>query len=700
MNQDRKKTMRVKLGLREKMGLLFPYVRKRILEQVQAVALIVVYLVAFQTLVLGIPVAESATVAFGVVVIVAGLAFFMEGLFLGLMPLGDAIGIRLPQKSGLPVILLFAFALGLGVTFAEPAIGILQLAGGFIRPWDAPLLFLLLNKHAEALRHAVGIGVGLAVVLGMGRFMYQVSLKPFLYISISLILLFSLGCLASPNMQHLLGLAWDAGGATTGPVTVPLVLGLGMGICRVVSKGGGEGGGFGVVTLASIIPIYTVLLLGLFFLPSVPGPMAQEAFFSPENRQKAVFLFKDETALKAYALKNANETSQVALWGGKEIMLSYIAALKEDPDLRSRVLGSPSMENLEKWAIRNGSGEQRLAVFENDAAIRRAVFLYAGAMLEPPDTRELLLRNGFSSVQAIFPLSVFLILVLLGWLREKLPRADEIFLGLFFATLGMFLFNVGIELGLSRLGNQVGGTLPASFKRIELVEQTQVLKNFDESLIHTAVGPGGEKSRFFYANLNNAYVQIPYDASRLDRETARYTVVPAKGPLFGDEKHPAGFILVLVFAFFMGYGATLAEPALNALGLTVENLTVGAFRKSLLMQTVAFGVGLGISAGVLKIIWGVPLLYLIGPPYLVLLVLTFFSTEEFVNIGWDSAGVTTGPITVPLVLSLGLGISDQVGGVEGFGILACASVYPIVCVLAVGLGVQMRKNAMMKHAGN
>ena len=77
--------------------------------------------------------------------------------------------------------------------------------------------------------------------------------------------------------------------------------------------------------------------------------------------------------------------------------------------------------------------------------------------------------------------------------------------------------------------------------------------------------------------------------------------------------------------------------------------------------------------------------YLLVPPYLILLLLTWFSSEEFVNFGWDSAGVTTGPITVPLVLAMGLGIGANVPGVsDGFGILALASVGPIITVLLVG----------------
>jgi hypothetical protein len=81
-----------------------------------------------------------------------------------------------------------------------------------------------------------------------------------------------------------------------------------------------------------------------------------------------------------------------------------------------------------------------------------------------------------------------------------------------------------------------------------------------------------------------------------------------------------------------------------------------------------------------------------------LLLLTRWSTEEYVNIGWDSAGVTTGPITVPLVLTMGLGISTQVGVVEGFGILAAASACPILSVLGLGLYAAKKREAALRES--
>ena len=146
-----------------------------------------------------------------------------------------------------------------------------------------------------------------------------------------------------------------------------------------------------------------------------------------------------------------------------------------------------------------------------------------------------------------------------------------------------------------------------------------------------------------------------------------------------------GIVLALLFAWFLGFGATLAEPALNALGMTVESLTNGAFAKRSLMIAVAVGVAFGLALGVAKITFDLSLGWLLVPLYLAAIVLTAVSSEEFVNIAWDCAGVTTGPVTVPLVLAMGLGFGNAMEVVEGFGILSMASICPILAVLGYGL---------------
>ena len=153
-----------------------------------------------------------------------------------------------------------------------------------------------------------------------------------------------------------------------------------------------------------------------------------------------------------------------------------------------------------------------------------------------------------------------------------------------------------------------------------------------------------------------------------------------------------GLSIVIGFAFILGFGATLAEPALNALGSTVQTLTNGAFKKSMLMYSVAGGVAVGIALGVSKVVLGFDLMKVLLPLYVLGIVLTVFSTEEFVNVAWDSAGVTTGPVTVPLVLAMGLGLGNAVSAIDGFGILSLASICPIVAVLSMGLVIKFINN--------
>jgi hypothetical protein len=689
---------KIKVGFKQGMAMLFPYAKSRLIEQVKSVALIIIYLIFFQTMVLGIAVAQAAMIAAGLALVIGGLAFFMEGLMLGLMPLGEVIGLKLPQKSKLPVILGFSFILGMGATFAEPAISVLKAAGSSVRPWDAPLLFLLLNKFSGYLVMSVGVGVGIAVVFGMIRFMYNISLKPFIYILLSFLLLFTLWSFFNANMRNVTGLAWDCGAVTTGPVTVPLVLALGIGICRVVGAAGSGSSGFGVVTLASLFPIISVLLLGASLSGTVPQPMSEAAFFSAANRDKAQALFTSREEMIGFAFQNAKRESQLALFdGSSEKMIAYLESLKSSEKERAAVFG-PKRDALEKWAATKGTRTQAMAVFPSAEAAREAAQKYAAMLEDPVQPADLILRNTKAAAQAIIPLSIFFLLVLTLILRERLPRADEVFLGLGFAVFGMMLFSIGIEIGLSKLGNQVGGKVPSSFKAIELPEQRSTINKFDPDIVKTAITADGETQTFFYVREKTGYRQLPYHEDQYSPETSQYNYTPTRGPLFGAEGGLTGILVVLVFAFILGYGATLAEPALNALGLTVEELTVGAFKKSLLMQAVALGVGVGIAVGVAKIIWNIPLLWLMGPPYILLLIITKISTEEFVNIGWDSAGVTTGPITVPLVLAMGLGIGGQVGVVEGFGILSMASVCPILSVLCVGLMVTRKRKAALQEA--
>ncbi len=530
----KKATSKIKLRFLDVYRLVTPYVSVRFLEQVSSLVPLAIYLVIFQIFILRQELNGAYSIGVGLFAVILGLMFFMEGIKQGLMPFGELIGNTLPKKVHLGVVLCVTFVLGIGVTFAEPAIGALKAAGALVNVKTAPYLYILLNDYASALVLLVGVGVGLAAVLGTLRFIYSWSLKPFIYASIVPTMLLTSYLMFDEDLSVILGLAYDSGAVTTGPVTVPLVLALGIGIASAAGKGNSSLSGFGIVTLASIFPIFTVMMLGVY--------------------------------------------------------VSFIYTPQEIMELS---LGSQN------------------------------IILASSPWYESSPYNEMIL-----GVRAIFPLVLFLFFVLKVILKEQLPNAGTIAYGIFLAITGMMIFNIGLTYGLAALGEQSGSLVAVAFSVLELSDGT-VLE-----------------------------------------------------PLF---PYFIGLFVALIFAWILGFGATLAEPALNALGLTVEHLTQGSFKKRTLMIAVSLGVGSGISVGVLKIIFDIPIAYLLLPFYGIALILTYFSSEKYVNIAWDSAGVTTGPITVPLVLAMGLGFGNAMHVTDGFGILSMASIGPIIAVLSTGL---------------
>ena len=329
----------------------------------------------------------------------------------------------------------------------------------------------------------VGAGVGLAFVIGTIRFVKGWSLKPLIYCALAPTILLTLYAWSNPDLRTILGLAWDCGGVTTGPVTVPLVLSLGIGIVASVGKGDSSLSGFGVVTMASLFPIIAVLILAIYVSQSISV---------------------DEIIASASMIQNTS-SSEASIWSQ-----------------------TPYAEII-------------------------------------------------GGVRAIFPLVVFLMFVLFIILRSKLPNNLVTTYGLALSIIGMCVFNIGLTYGLGAIGGQVGSTLPSAFMEVSISEVSPI---YNEVL---------------------------------------------------------GLTIVIAFAWLLGFGATLAEPTLNALGLTVQELTNGAFKKSMLMYSVGGGVAFGIALGVGKIVFNFDLATVLIPLYILAVVLTHFSTEEFVNVAWDES---------------------------------------------------------------
>ncbi|GGK80182.1 membrane protein [Amphritea balenae] len=157
---------------------------------------------------------------------------------------------------------------------------------------------------------------------------------------------------------------------------------------------------------------------------------------------------------------------------------------------------------------------------------------------------------------------------------------------------------------------------------------------------------------------------------------------------------------LLVFAFSLGFGTTVAEPALiavaaEAAAVAAEGGMIEATDASMLSYasglryTVAFSVGLAIVIGVVRILKGWPIQYMIIVGYLLVMVMTAFAPREIIGIAYDSGGVTTSTITVPLVTALGVGLASSIEGrnpmIDGFGLIAFASLTPMIFVMAYGM---------------
>jgi hypothetical protein len=157
------------------------------------------------------------------------------------------------------------------------------------------------------------------------------------------------------------------------------------------------------------------------------------------------------------------------------------------------------------------------------------------------------------------------------------------------------------------------------------------------------------------------------------------------------------YFWVYLFAGAIGFSTTLAEPALIAVSMKANTVSGGAIGVWGLRVAVAIGVGVGVGLGCYRIIVGLPLHYFIAAGYFIVILQTTIAPKLIVPLAYDSGGVTTSTVTVPLITALGLGLSEAVPGrsalLDGFGLVAFASLFPIISVLAYGQLAVLRQRA-------
>lgn len=240
------------------------------------------------------------------------------------------------------------------------------------------------------------------------------------------------------------------------------------------------------------------------------------------------------------------------------------------------------------------------------------------------NTLKKLLLAMLGSLRDLLPIVLVILFFQFVVLQQPLPNIGQLLVGMFFVVLGLTFFIHGLEQGLFPIGESMA------------------------------------------------------------------TAFARKGSLFW----------LIAFAFALGFGTTVAEPALIA--VAAEAADVAAAGQMIepdedarrqyangLRYTVAFSVGLAIVIGVFRILKGWPLPWLIIGGYIMVVVMTVFAPEEIIGIAYDSGGVTTSTITVPLVTALGVGLASSIRGrnpmIDGFGLIALASLTPIIFVMAYGM---------------
>ncbi|MGY5450038.1 DUF1538 domain-containing protein [Agarivorans sp. MS3-6] len=233
----------------------------------------------------------------------------------------------------------------------------------------------------------------------------------------------------------------------------------------------------------------------------------------------------------------------------------------------------------------------------------------------------------FSTLGDLLPIVVTILVFQYFIIKKPLHQPKQLLLGVLFVILGMVLFLLGLEQALFPLGQSMAKQLTSTD----------------------------------FLGLSDS---VPYVVS----------------------EHWTAYAWIYFFSAAIGFSTTIAEPSLLAVAIKANAVSGGAVSVGGLRISVAFGVAFGLALGSYRIVVGDPLHYYIIAGYVLVVIQTVFAPKAIVPLAYDSGGVTTSTVTVPLVTALGLGLAESVPGrsplLDGFGLIAFASLFPIISVLA------------------
>lgn len=240
--------------------IIISVILKKLKDALTDLLPIIIVIAFFQIVVLRQPLPHIEEVLFGTVLVVIGLGLFVQGLEMGLFPIGETLAHALARKGSLFWLLSFAFALGFSTTVAEPALIAVAAEAAEIAS-SANLIAQTpeaVKQYAFGLRMTVAFSVGLAILIGVLRIIRG---WPIHYLIIGGYVIVMLMTIIAP--QEIIGIAYDAGGVTTSTITVPLVTALGVGLAAIIKGRSPLLDGFGLIAFASLLPMIFVMGYGL-----------------------------------------------------------------------------------------------------------------------------------------------------------------------------------------------------------------------------------------------------------------------------------------------------------------------------------------------------------------------------------------------------------------------------------------------------
>jgi hypothetical protein len=227
------------------------FLKKYLLEIIKTIAPIIIFVIILHFFIIRMPTEILLKFFLGTLMVVVGLNLFLKGIMISILPIGEKIGSTIPKKHSLAVVLLVGFIVGFAITIAEPDVRVLASQIDLVSDGK-------INKHI--LSSFIGIGVGLFLLIALIRIFKNI---PIIYILFSgYLIILALSFFTPPEF---IPVSFDAGGVTTGPLTVPFIMSLGIGLVSILGGKSRLSEGFGLIGIASIGPVITVMILGVIF---------------------------------------------------------------------------------------------------------------------------------------------------------------------------------------------------------------------------------------------------------------------------------------------------------------------------------------------------------------------------------------------------------------------------------------------------